>query len=137
MYQLKKASTAYHTVSQQSIAVGSSPHGLIAMLFKEVTSLLNTWDYHRSNRDIAGKVECVNKAIQILLGLKECLDADAGGSLAETLSELYDYCIRIIIRANALNDEQRMKEVLFIISELNQAWETIPPSYQNLRSVKS
>jgi len=107
------------------------------MLFKEVTSLLNTWDYHRSNRDIAGKVECVNKAIQILLGLKECLDADAGGSLAETLSELYDYCIRIIIRANAQNDEQRMKEVLFIISELNQAWETIPPSYHNLRSVKS
>ena len=135
MYQLKKASTAYQTVSQQSIAVGSNPHGLVAMLFKEVTSLLNTWDYHRSNRDIASKVECVNRVVQILLGLKECLDADAGGSLAETLSELYDYCIRIIIRANAQNDEQLMKEVLFIISEINQAWETIPPSYHNLRSV--
>jgi flagellar protein FliS len=135
MYQLKKASTAYLTVSQQSIAIGSNPHGLIATLFKEATSLLNSWDYHRSNRDIAGKVECVNKAVQILLGLKECLDVDAGGSLAETLSELYDYCIRIIIRANAQNDEQRMKEVLFIISDLNQAWETIPPSYHNLRSV--
>jgi flagellar protein FliS len=73
--------------------------------------------------DIQKKGNAVAKAIDIILnGLRESLNLEEGGDLAQNLSALYDYMARRLLYANAHNDIAALDEVLNLLTEIHGAW---------------
>ena len=67
-------------------------------------------------------------AVRILEeGLKASLNIAGGGELAENLSNLYDYCIVQLTKANAFNDDALLVEVRGLIETVAQSWQEISP----------
>jgi flagellar protein FliS len=70
----------------------------------------------------------VTSAKRRIIGeLRGGLNLVDGGALAQNLSDLYDYMLRQLLRANAENDLERIREVSALMSEIRGAWVAIGP----------
>jgi flagellar protein FliS len=96
------------------------------MLFDGLMACLADAEGHFERNDIKGKHESIGKATKILVGLQSALDFEEGKELAANLSDLYDYCVRRLLKANIRNDIDGIKEVRSLIQEVKGAWEMLP-----------
>jgi flagellar protein FliS len=67
----------------------------------------------------------LQRALDIVRELNCCLDANAGGQLAETLRELYEYMERRLLESNFKKTRAGMDEVMVHLKELRNAWATM------------
>ena len=67
----------------------------------------------------------IGKAIDIIGGLREGLNLEAGGELAANYDRLYDYMARRLIEANRKNDVRILDEVAGLMRELKAGWDGI------------
>jgi flagellar protein FliS len=67
-----------------------------------------------------------HRASRIVIGLKSALDFEQGGELSRNLDELYDYVIRKILHVNIHNDVSALLEIHGLMSEIQQAWKSMP-----------
>jgi flagellar protein FliS len=68
----------------------------------------------------------------ILLGeLRGSLNLAQGGALARNLSELYDYMVRQVLRANVESNVEYVKEVSSLMAEVRSAWTAIAPEVRS------
>ena len=49
-----------------------------------------------------------------------------GGEIAQNLDDLYDYMQRQLVVANADNDASIIDEVMGLLREIQEAWNSIP-----------
>ena len=96
------------------------------MLFDGLIASLSDAEGHFERKDIKGKNESIGKANKIIIGLQSALDFEKGKELAQNLSELYDYCIRRLLKANIRNDVEGIVEVKGLMKEISDAWNLVP-----------
>ena len=117
---------SYADIGVETGVSSADPHRLVLMLFDGALQAIATASRHMREKDVAGKVKAVSRAIDIINdGLKACLDVQAGGELAERLDALYDYMSTRLIYANLRNDQPTLDEVSRLLKELKGAWEEI------------
>lgn len=122
------AARAYAQVGTQSGVESADPHRLVLMLFDGALESIALARVHLEARRPGPKGEALSRAIQIVeRGLKASLDRDAGGELAGTLAELYDYISRQLLLANVQDDVARLAEAGRLLGELREAWSRISP----------
>lgn len=72
------------------------------------------------------RIEVINnslvKAQTIIAELRGTLDFDAGGELAKSLDQLYDYYHRRLDQANIRKDLQPIAEVQRLLKDLRDGW---------------
>ncbi|MBT8124078.1 MAG: flagellar export chaperone FliS, partial [Gammaproteobacteria bacterium] len=68
----------------------------------------------------------ITKAIAILDGLRSSLNIVDGGEIAQNLDDLYDYMQRRLVVANADDDASIINEVMGLLREIQEAWNTMP-----------
>jgi len=116
-YQRINVETSMHTIDQ---------HQLVALLYEGVLSSIATARGALARGDVLGKVNAISKALRIIEeGLITALDRVDGGELAQNLGDLYDYCMRRLILANARNDDAMMQEVMRLIEPVALGWNEI------------
>ncbi|HNZ90607.1 MAG TPA: flagellar export chaperone FliS [Acidovorax sp.] len=116
-YQRINVETSMHTIDQ---------HQLVALLYEGVLSSIATARGALARGDVLGKVNAISKALRIIEeGLITALDRVDGGELAQNLGDLYDYCMRRLIMANARNDDAMMQEVMRLIEPVALGWNEI------------
>jgi flagellar protein FliS len=81
---------------------------------------------HIQRNNIEAKSKDLTKAGRIVLGLQSALDFDRGNQLAQNLDELYSYVTRRLLHINANDDLQALEEVHGLISDIRDAWITLP-----------
>ena len=54
------------------------------------------------------------------------MDFEKGKELSQNLSDLYDYCIRRLLKANIRNDVEGIVEVKGLMNEIRSAWNMVP-----------
>jgi flagellar protein FliS len=59
------------------------------------------------------------------------LNIEAGGEVAENLSNLYDYMVRRLLAANNQNDESILDEVSGLMVEIKMGWDAMPDAYKH------
>ncbi|MFA1238452.1 flagellar export chaperone FliS [Serratia odorifera] len=127
----RSGTQAYAQVSLESGVMSASPHQLIVMLFDGAQSALSRARILMDQGDIAGKGQAISKAINIIdNGLKNSLDHQRGGEVADNLAALYDYMKRRLLQANLHNDQQAIEEVVKLLDNIADAWRQIGPNYQ-------
>ena len=122
----KRAANAYRNVEVASAVPYADSIQLIQMLFDGLIASLSDAEGHFERKDIKGKNESIGKANKIIIGLQSALDFEKGKELAQNLSELYDYCIRRLLKANIRNDVEGIVEVKGLMKEISDAWNLVP-----------
>jgi flagellar secretion chaperone FliS len=122
------AINAYKKVGVESRVIGADPHMLISMLFHGALLAIANAKSEILRKETAAKGKSISKAIAIIgEGLHASLDKRVGGELAQNLSSLYDYMVRRLIDANLKNDITILDEVVGLLTELTEAWDSIRP----------
>lgn len=123
------AINAYTNVGLETSVTTADPHKLILLLYQGALLAISTAKNQMLRKDIAAKGKYISQAIMIIEeGLKASLDKNAGGELAQNLSNLYDYMSQRLLIANLKNDVSALDEVSRLLSELKGAWEEIRPA---------
>ena len=117
---------AYRNVNDSSAVPYADSVQLIQMLFDGLMTSLADAEGHFERNDIKGKHDAIGRSTKIIVGLQGALDFNQGGELATNLSDLYDYCVRRLLKANIRNDIDGIKEVRSLLNEIKGAWDEIP-----------
>ncbi len=113
----------YQQIGLESDVRGADPHRLIVLLFEGAESALVRAQEQIISKDIEGKSNSLNKAIEIILdGLSASLDLEQGGELAQSLKALYAYMVSRLIHANIHMDPTAISEVQKLLGEISGAW---------------
>jgi len=116
--------------SYRQISMQTAPPGQLilmlydgAILFSEraLTGFAST-DPGERNLTINNNLQ---RATDIVRELNVCLDLDAGGQLAQTLRDLYDYMERRLLESNFKKRRAGVDEVIVHLKELREAWATM------------
>jgi flagellar protein FliS len=96
------------------------------MLFDGLMVSLADAEGHVERNDIVAKTASIGRATKILNGLQGALDFEKGAEIAINLSDLYDYCVRRLLKASIRNDPSLIREVKGLIGEIQDAWSALP-----------
>lgn len=119
---------AYANVGMESSVLAADPHKLILLLYQGALLAISSAKNQILRKEVSAKGQSISKAIAIIdNGLKASLDKNAGGELAQNLSDLYDYMSHRLIIANLKNDPAVLDEVSGLLADLKGAWEEIRP----------
>jgi len=121
----------YQQVSVNSSVMGASPHRLVKMLMEGALERISLAKASMARNEIAMKGQNIGKAIDIVGGLQGSLNMEAGGEIAENLSNLYDYMAGRLLVANSQNDESILDEVSSLMIELKMGWDAMPDAYKH------
>ena len=121
--------SAYAKVGIETGVSSASPHTLVVMLYEGALTALTIAEHHMKSGHIAEKGLAISKAIMIIdSGLRASLNSEAGGEIALNLDALYAYMSGRLIQANLKNDAKILNEVVGLLRDLKNAWESIAPS---------
>ena len=77
-------------------------------------------------KEFAAKSEFLSRVTAILMNLRDTLDLDVGGEVAENMYSLYEYMIERTGEAHVRNDLQILDEVISLLTPIRDAWVQIP-----------
>ena len=117
---------AYAKVGVESGILAASPHQRIVMLFDSYQASIRIARLHLQAGHIAEKGQAITKAINIVSqGLRASLDLEQGGEIAVQLDQLYDYVVRLLLRANLNNDDAALNTAAELLENVAAAWRAI------------
>ncbi|RCW71171.1 flagellar protein FliS [Marinobacter nauticus] len=116
---------AYQRVNTQTSITDADPHRLIQLLYNGAIERINMAKAKMQAKDYAGKAQLLNKAIEIIGGLRSFLDFEKGGDLAPRLEALYDYMERALLEGSARNDMAKLDEVIELLRSIKEGWDGI------------
>ena len=122
---INNALRQYQQVNTQASVAYASPHRLIQMLMEGALERIAVAKGCIQRQDIAAKGEQIGKAIDIIGGLRDGLNPDAGGEIAANLDALYDFMQRRLVEANLRSDAAMLDEVAGLLRPVKEAWDAI------------
>jgi flagellar protein FliS len=118
-----RGADAYARVGVESGILAASPHQRIVMLFDSYQTSIRVARLHLQAGHIAEKGIAITKAINIVnKGLRASLNFEEGGEIASQLDDLYDYIVRLLLRANLHNDETALTTAGDLLENIAAAW---------------
>lgn len=120
----------YQSVDLRATVETASPHKLISMLLDGALGSLAKAKGAIERESIEERTQHLNKASEIVVGLKGSLDLEQGGEVAANLDGLYDYMLRSIMTANSQNDAEKVQEIMDLMLEIKQGWAEMPNDIQ-------
>jgi len=120
----------YAAVHTETVIDDASPHKLIQMLMNGFLMRVNAAKGSMERGEFEEKSIQISKASSIVGGLIDGIDIDKGGDIAANLMSLYEYIDARLFQASAQNSTEILDEVLILMREIKQAWDTIPEMYQ-------
>ncbi len=120
----------YAQTNVQTGVENATPHRLIQMLFEGALDRLAQARGAMQRRDYETKSKVMNKAMQIIAGLRSCIDLESGKEVAENLDALYDFMIRRLVSASARNDVGILDEVSELIRTIKSGWDEMPEKFR-------
>lgn len=124
--------SAYQSVSAHGNVAAADPHRLVLMLMDGVMERLAKARGCMEHGETANKAKLLHSCVTLLTDLRGSLNIHQGGALARNLSELYEYMMRQLLRANLENNLEYVKEVASLLGEVRSAWTAIGPEVRNI-----
>ena len=124
--------SAYAQVGLESGILAASPHQRISMLFDHYQAAIRMARLQMQAGNIAQKGKAITRAINIVSrGLRGSLDLEQGGDIARQLDDLYDFVVRLLLRANLDNDEAALNTAAELLGPIASAWNAIGPEIED------
>ena len=124
---MKNKMRQYQSVGVQTSIMDADPHRLIQLLFQGAATNMSAAKGFVERGDIEQRNRSLNKAIQIVGGLRSFLDHEKGGELTARLEPLYEYLENRLFQANIKNDAAIVDECMALLRQVSSAWDEIRP----------
>lgn len=121
----------YQNVDLRATAETASPHKLIEMLLDGALGAMAKAKGAIERDAIEERTQHLNKANEIIVGLRGFLDFEKGGEIAANLESLYDYMNRTLMSANRDNNADQVQEVMNLLLQIKQGWSGMPDDVKN------
>jgi len=121
-----KGINAYKKGSLKQDIATADPHRLTLMLMQGALDRMAYAKGCMERKDFAGKSEHLSRVSAILLNLRDTLDLNIGGEVAQNLYALYEFMVQRLLDANVQNSLQIMDEVINLLLPIKTAWASIP-----------
>lgn len=118
----------YQTVNVNAQVSEADPHCLIQMLMEGGLQRIAQAKGAMEHGNVALKGERISKALGIIGGLRDALNAEKGGELALNLDRLYAFMQDRLTQANLKNDVSMLDEVADLLREVKAGWDGIRQS---------
>jgi flagellar protein FliS len=118
---------AYQSNAVHGGVAAADSHGLVLMLMNAAVERMTTARGCIERGDVVRKAKLLHSCVKIIGELRGILNISEGGSLAQNLSDLYDYMMRRLLRANVETNGACVTEVLSLLGEVRSAWIAIGP----------
>ncbi len=112
---------------KQDIAT-ADPHKLTLMLMQGALDRIAYAKGAMERKDFAAKSDYLSRVTAILMNLRDTLDLDVGGEVAQNMYALYDYMVERISEGHVRNDLNMLDEVISLLTPIRDAWVQIPES---------
>ena len=123
-----KGINAYKKGSLKQDVASADPHRLTLMLMQGALDRLAYAKGCIERKEFEGKAEHLSRASAIVMNLRDTLDMEVGGEVAENLFSLYDYMIQRMTDATIQNSIKIVDEVISLLTPIRDAWVQIPES---------
>lgn len=127
-----RALRQYQKVNSHAQVSEATPHRLVQMLMEGGLDRMAQAKGALARGDIAEKGLMLGKAIDIIIGLNDGLDAQKSEDPAyiEQLSGLYAYMTNRLMQANIDNDPAIIDEVAQLLITVKSGWDAIADTQQ-------
>ncbi len=119
------AMKSYHHVHAAGSVTDASPHRLIQMLMQETMNCLKKAEGFLEYGNIPGRTHNINRAVEMISYLRDCLNINEGGEIAANLDKLYGYMLRRLFEANSYQDKVALEEVSSLMATVKEGWDGI------------
>lgn len=126
-----QALKSYKATNLQDRTAEKSPEELVALLFDTACSSVQQSKNALSKGELEMFHESTSKAMQIVLGLREILDMEEGGELAERLADTYTSIAASIFKAKRERNDSDLGKIYLALAELRGAWQTVSGASEN------
>lgn len=123
--QLQQFQRAYQDDALQAKVLGASPVELIVLLYEGAIEALEQAQKAIRTNNIQLKGKMVNKASDIVEGLRAALDFERGGDLSPQLNELYVFVKQQISLGHIANDASVLQQMIDLLRELLSGWQQL------------
>ena len=120
---LDQVANSYKQSENMYVKGIETPHGRVRLIFEQLEINLEKIIVKHPQTDFVA----YGKVVQCFMILSDSLDFQRGESLAEQLNELYDYCVRTVKGYLTEKDVTKLEEVLSIVNQLSESWNSIEP----------
>ena len=127
------AAAMYRNVNAITALEGASPHKLVSMLYQAVCSEIAAARGALARGDVAEKGRAIGHAVRIVEeGLIAPLNLQAGGALAQNLSDLYQYIVYRLTMGNLKSDDVALADCASLARSLSDSWDAISGAPETL-----
>ena len=126
---MQKLKTNAYNQYLKSRIESASPLGLVVLMYEGAIKFLKLSREDFMDNDFESACEHLIRSQNIIRELQKSLDMNVK-ELSPKLFGLYDYMIRQLIQANIKRKVEPIDQVLHMLSELKEAWETIAGNSQ-------
>ena len=113
----------------------ASPHQLMLMLFDGAIEAMSMTVGAIQNKNFEVRSKQNTRSITIINGMRDCLDMEAGGDLANNLYSLYQYMAQELFKASFKNDADTIQNIQAMLKDIRESWEKIPLNMHYMQKV--
>mgnify|MGYP006082819403 FL=1 len=129
------ALSQYGKIKDDTQTMYASPHQLMLMLFDGALEAMSLTIAAIQNKNFELRSKQNTRSITIINGMRECLDMEAGGELADNLYSLYQYMAQELFRASFKNDAETVRNIQTMLKDIRGSWEKIPIDLHYMQKV--
>ena len=129
------ALSQYGKIKNDTQTMYASPHQLMLMLFDGAIEAMSFTIGAIQNNNLELRSKQSTRSITIINGMRECLDMETGGELADNLYSLYQYMAQELFRASFKNDVDTIKNIQTMLKDIRGSWEKIPLDMHYMQKV--
>jgi flagellar protein FliS len=116
----------YGQIKNDTQTTYASPHQLMLMLFDGAIESMSFTIGAIQNNNFELRSKQNSRSITIINGMRECLDMETGGELADNLYSLYQYMTKELFKASYKNDAETIQNIQTMLKDIRGSWEKIP-----------
>ena len=121
-----KGINAYRKGNLKQDVANADPHKLTLMLLQGALDRVAYAKGAMERKDLVSKADFISKASAIIMHLRDTLDLEAGGEVADNMFALYNYMVDRLNEAHINNDLNMLEEVSSLLTPIRDAWGQIP-----------
>jgi len=125
----------YGQIKNDAQTTYASPHQLMLMLFDGAIEAMSFTIGAIQNENFELRSKQNTRSITIINGMRECLDMETGGELADNLYSLYQYMTKELFRASFKNDVETIQNIQTMLKDIRGSWEKIPLDMHYMQKV--
>ena len=122
------AMKAYQSVNTGARCVDADRRELVVMMYDGAIDAIRLARVHLAKREYRQASAAASRASTIVLGLRDTLDHQKGGDLAQHLYDFYSFLLRKLMGAAGPSGAPLLTECEELLSQVREAWAAISPA---------